>query len=119
MDQVEDIVEGSEAPVEKSSGFVLVDLPPYTPTSPIFFPARSQTLDLLVHSILDLLALSILDLLVQNTFLVGLLTLLPIYQTFWKSSLLFQILWLEWRSLSLLLTLLTLLNLLLTWLSHL
>ena len=27
---------------EESSGFVPVDSPPYTPTSPIFFPVRSQ-----------------------------------------------------------------------------
>ena len=43
MDQVEEIiVEGGEAPVEESSGFVLVDSSPYTPTTPTFFPARSQ-----------------------------------------------------------------------------
>ena len=41
-DEVEDIVEGGEAPVEESSGFVLVDSPPYRATSPIFFPVRSQ-----------------------------------------------------------------------------
>ena len=51
---------------------------------PVLFSSLSvlRTLNLLVHSILDLLALSILDLLVQITFLVALLTLLPIYQTF-------------------------------------
>ena len=41
-DHVEDLVEGGEAPVEESSGFVPVDSPLYTATSPIFFPVRSQ-----------------------------------------------------------------------------
>ena len=44
MDQVEDVVEGGEAPVEESSGFVPVDSLPYRATSSIFFPVRSQDL---------------------------------------------------------------------------
>ena len=41
-DEVEDLVEGGEAPVEENSGFVPADSPPYRATSPIFFPVRSQ-----------------------------------------------------------------------------
>ena len=41
-DEVEDLVEGGEAPVEESSSFVPVDSPLYRATSPIFFPVRSQ-----------------------------------------------------------------------------
>ena len=41
-DKVEDLVEGGEAAVEESSGFVPADSPPYRATSPIFFPVRSQ-----------------------------------------------------------------------------
>ena len=37
-DEVEDLVEGGEAPVEESFGFVPVDSPPYRATSPSFYP---------------------------------------------------------------------------------
>ena len=41
LNQVEEIVvESGEAPSEESSNFVLVDSPPYSPTTPSFFPTN-------------------------------------------------------------------------------